>query len=334
MPNAAIRLQELPDDQLEEFIETWLDRKGHSYHRVERIGAANDKGRDVVAFLTDAKYEGPWHLYQSKRKTLGAKLGLSETIGELGKVFHHHVAGAYRTLPEKYVFVSPRGLVGSVRDLIGHPTDLKNRLVTDWERYCTKSISKAQDCPLTDDIRAAIEGYDFKQIDYMTAPLIVKDPAAGPALTKVLGELPQEAPMGLMPAAIQSHELEYIDQLRRAYEEDSGLAFADSDAVMAHADHGQHLRDQRARFYDAEAFVRFHRDNTHAEALSTFEHDVYHGVVDVYRRPHARKLHRVNEVMVQAASIAVGLIGRTVRPPVKQGICHHFANDGRMKWNP
>ena len=60
----AIRLKELDDDQLEEFVELFADRIGAGYVAVHRMGQANDKGRDVVGFLTAAKHEGPWDLFQ------------------------------------------------------------------------------------------------------------------------------------------------------------------------------------------------------------------------------------------------------------------------------
>ena len=112
MTSLAVRLTEIDDDQLEEFIELWIEQKSNDYHLVERIGAANDKGRDVIGFLNPSKHEGPWHLYQCKRKTRGSKLGRPEGLCELGKVFYHHSQGVYATLPTKYVFVSPRGIVG------------------------------------------------------------------------------------------------------------------------------------------------------------------------------------------------------------------------------
>jgi hypothetical protein len=124
MSNIAIRLQEIDDSQLEEFIELWIERKSRQYVWVERIGAANDKGRDVIGFLSERSHEGPWDLYQCKRKTRGGKLGMPETMTELGKLFHHHVQGAYRTLPMAYIFVAPRGVVAAVRDLILNPSTI------------------------------------------------------------------------------------------------------------------------------------------------------------------------------------------------------------------
>ena len=124
MSSLAVRLEEIDSSELHEFIELWVECKSQQYVRIERVGAANDKGRDVICYSSKLKHEGPWDLYQCKRKTLGRKLGTPEGINELCKLFYHHVEGAYRTLPMAYTFVSPRGVVGPLRDLIFYPSTL------------------------------------------------------------------------------------------------------------------------------------------------------------------------------------------------------------------
>jgi hypothetical protein len=332
--NFAIRLQEIDDAELEEFIELWLEHKSGQYVRVERIGAANDNGRDVVGFSSVRGHEGPWDLYQCKRKTRGGKLGTPEAMTELGKLFHHHVEGSYRTLPMAYVFVTPRGLVGPLRDLMLNPSTLGPHLIAHWDEHCATRITEKKTVALTPEIRAAINTFDFARVTYLTAPLIVKDPAAAPALSKVLGLIPDEAPPGAAPAAIQVEELPYIDQLRQVYGEASGTAFVTADDVFVHPDHGDHLRRQRTRFFEAASFSQFHRDNTAPGALEVFQNDIHHGVIEVYTDTHDSRLHRVNAVMKHAGLTQISLLGRLTGVPVRQGMCHHLANEGRLKWIP
>jgi hypothetical protein len=332
--NLAIRLQEIDDAKLEEFIELWLERKSRRYVRIERIGGVNDKGRDVIGFSSERNHEGPWDLYQCKRKTRGGKLGMPEAMTELGKLFHHHLEGAYQTLPMAYVFVAPRGVVASLRDLILNPSTVGPHLLAHWHEYCALRITDRKAVPLTAEVRASIETFDFARVSYLTAPMIVKDPAAAPALSKVLGLIPDEAPLGTVPDTIQLEELAYIDQLCKVYGEARGSSFASTDDVFAHPDHGEHLRLQRTRFFEAASFSRFHRDNTAPGAIETFQNDVYHGVIEVYGETHASCLHRVNAVMKHASQTEVSLLGRITRIPVRQGMCHHLANEGRLKWIP
>jgi hypothetical protein len=189
---------------------------------------------------------------------------------------------------------------------------------------------------LTPAICAAIQNFDFARVRYLTAPMIVKDPAAAPALSKVLGLIPDEAPPGITPDAIQEEEMIYVNQLRQIYSETTGVDFASADDVLAHFEHGDHLRLQRTRFFEAASFIRFHRDNTEPDALRVFQGDVYHGVIDVYDEAHASRLHRVNAVMKHAGATQVALLGRLTRVQVRQGMCHHLVNEkkGRLKWIP
>lgn len=333
MTSLAIRIQELDDDHLEEFVDFWATQKSQQYLSVERVGGANDKGRDVIGFLSRRRHEGPWDLYQCKRKTLHSKLGLPEALLELGKVFYHHSQGAYATLPTRIIFVSPRGIVGTLMTLLHNPSTVAAELIGNWGSYCKNKITNVP-VPLTDELKDMIEGYDFSNVEHLTAPLIVKDAAARPALVKVLGLLPEEAPPGVTPTSIQPEELAYVDQLRRVYSEASGSEIPTADEIQLHPEHGQHFRDQRTRYFDAQFFLRFHRDSTPTEALAAFREDVYHGVIDVHRQNHPSRLERLDAVMRHASALPAGLIGRVVRVPVKQGMCHHLANEGRMKWIP
>jgi len=333
----AISLKELEDDQLEEFIELFVERIGEGYVAVHRLGQANDKGRDVVGFLTDAKHEGAWHLYQSKRKTYASALGVGEALVELGKVFYHHAGGgAYKTLPTKYVFVSPRGVSGTLRDLILNPSDLRAELLAKWDTHCKTGITArgGKPTPMTPEIKALIEAYDFSQVSYLSATDIVKHPAAGPALGRVLRLPPGEAPAGEAPADLQPEEVEYLDQLRRAYGEARGVPFATVDAVLADGEYGPDLGDQRTRYFEASFFKRFHRDNTDAAALDAFQQDVYHGVIGVHRRKHMTGFDRLCAVMDHASLMPAAIGGKLARVPVRQGVCHHLANEGTMKWMP
>ena len=337
MSSLAIRLKELEDEPLEEFIELFADRIGEGYVAVHRMGQANDKGRDVVGFLTDAKHEGPWHLYQCKRKTYASVLGLGEALVELGKVFHHHAeGGAYKTLPTKYVFVSPRGIAGTLRDLILNPTDLRAELLAKWDTHCRTGITArgGKPTPLTPELKAFIDAYDFRQVSYLSATDIVKHPAAGPALGRVLRLPPGQAPVGEAPGALQPEEIEYLDQLRRVYGEARGAAFTTVDAILTDAEYGPDLGEHRTRFFEASVFKRFHRDNTDAQELAAFQKDVYLGVIGIHRRGHPTGFQRLCAVMDHASLMATAIGGTLVRVPVRQGVCHHLANEGTMKWTP
>lgn len=325
-------IKELASDELEEFVEIWAERKSKDYVQVERVGQANDKGRDIVGFVTKARHEGEWDLFQCKRKTWNSELGFGEALTELGKIFYHHVNGAYATLPRKYVFVSPRGISTTLTHHLEHPSTLKTALVDGWEKHCRTKITRKAE--LTDEIRTAIESYDFGNVGYLAASSIAKDPAAKPALVQILRLMPDEAPEGEAPDEISEMELEYLTQLQAVYGLHVGTPFNDLDEVFASLEYGDHLRLQRTRFYEACAFRDFHRDNTDKKAVDTFKKDIYHLAIDVYREPHESTFARVNAVMKHTGGVPASILGRAARAPVKQGTCHHLAIDGILRWSP
>ena len=124
----------------------------------------------------------------------------------------------------------------------------------------------------------------------------------------------------------------YIQQLIDAYAERECCA-KDKDEALSHDVHGEHLRMQRERFFDADAFARFFRDNTMQGDIDILRHDMRHGIAEAHRADYLNSLRRVDAVMMQAAVVSPsGALARHARVAVKQGICHHFANEGALKW--
>jgi hypothetical protein len=67
--------------------------------------------------------------------------------------------------------------------------------------------------------------------------------------------------------------------------------------------------------------------------LATFERDIFHGVYDTHGLTHADTMAKIAAVMIEAKNVEVsGVLQRYARVPVKQGVCHHFANDGKLPW--
>ena len=124
----------------------------------------------------------------------------------------------------------------------------------------------------------------------------------------------------------------YIQQLLDAYGERERCTI-EKEGARVHAVHGPHLRMQRERFFDADAFARFYRDNTMQADIDILRHDIRHGIAETHAVDHADSLRRHDAVMIQASVVSPsGALARHARVPVRQGICHHFANEGTLKW--
>lgn len=324
------RILSLTDDELERFVRDWVDRKVANYVECARFSGAGDLGRDVVGFLSRARHEGDWHNYQCKQygKTLPTDVG----IREIGKILFNASQGNF-TPPTRYFFVAPRGMNRNLESLIFNPSSFKARLLSEWDRLCAGSIIEKQTIPLDQGLKDFIESYDFSSIARLALDDILGDPEVNPVLTKWFGADPGPAPKGVVPTAVDASELPYIGQLVDAYGDRDGTVYADHTVIEAHPTHAPHFVRQRERFYDAAAFKRFYRDNTEKGVLDTFETDIYHGVIEECEAGHPDKLKCVDSVMSRAAAVTPsGILAPHARVPVKQGVCHHFANDYRLRW--
>ena len=329
MPKISVERQilALTDDQLEDFIRAWAELQP-GYFEVKRFAGTGDKGRDVVGYLTPKRHEGSWHNFQCKQygRTLATNLGLRE----VGKVLYFSKQGEF-TAPTRFVFVAPRGLHRDLKRYISKPSEFKNALLSGWEKHCSKGIIEGQVIPLDVGLRAFIEGWDFSNITSLTVDEIVQK-ASKPLLATWFNVDPGPPPPGVVPDEITAAELPYIQELVDAYC-DREKCTMDSKSAREHTTHGPHLFRQRERFFDADSFARFYRDNTMEKDIAALRKDVRHGIDETHRAKHADALARVDAVMIQAANIQPsGALAKHASIPVRQGFCHHFVNEGEIKW--
>lgn len=329
-PNYAIQISTLTDERLEALISDWLGRRTRHYHSRERWSGPGDLGRDVVGYLTPQRHEGDWDNFQCKQ--LSVRLSETSAFVELAKVFMHSANDEYR-LPRAYYFVAPQGVVRKVKAFIAHPERFRQAFLDRWDADIASHLVENATVPLSEAIRAAIADFDFTQLYALDAVSLADDPDMLPVLVQWFGADPGAAPGGVVPDGIEAEEAGYLAQLVQLYGERAGSLFAGPNDVLKNPSWGPHLRNQRTRYFEAAAFDRYYRDSTPPEFLTTFRSDVYQGVVDIYGDDHKDGLERVNKVMGQAASIsASGVLGKHAGPAVKQGTCHHFANEGLLPW--
>jgi hypothetical protein len=183
-PNFAIQLTALPDERLEAFVSDWLTNRTKDYDSCERWSGPGDMGRDVVGYTTSQRHEGAWDNFQCKQ--LCSKLSEKSAFVELGKIFMHAANGAY-TLPRSYTFVAPRGVVRNVHSFIAHPNKFRQAFLDRWNESIAPSLIENAVVLLTDEIRAAIEAFDFEKVYSLDAVRLTDDPSAKPVLVKWFG---------------------------------------------------------------------------------------------------------------------------------------------------
>lgn len=321
----------LDDSELEDLIKKWIADELSLYVDFVRRSGTGDRGLDAVGFATRARFDGAWDNYQCKQ--LLRPLDQGQLLGELGKVLYYSSRGEF-ILPRRYIFVAPNGITKPANILLDRPSNLRDAVVDHWDKNCGSKIISKKNVPMDDALSEALDNYDFNTVEGWDVHKIVELPRMRKNLHLHLDIDPGSAPKGKVPAEIKSSEEPYINQLKQIYENQIGTEFSDVNEVFKHVKFGPHLKDQRRRFHDAEAFQRYFRDSIPIGILEQFEIDIYDGVVDEFRSTTG--YDRVNKVMTRAGSLSVsGVFERHRRAPpsVKQGTCHQMANIRKLPWN-
>lgn len=321
----------LDDERLERFTRDWVSLRKGDYVEVQHFSGAQDLGRDVVGFVTAQRHEGEWHNYQCKQYTR-QRLPLGEGLKEIGKVLYHASRGEF-TPPARYYFVAPHGISRPLEKLIDKPSSLRRALLDGWDKHCAGRIVKGKTLARDATLEATITAFDFANVTRITLAEMMAAERIGLLLHRHFGADPGPAPAGIVPGEVQASELPYIGELIAAYGERDGVVYKEPGEVTGDRGHGQHLGAQRERFFDADSFKRFYRDNTAPETLPRLEREVAHGIADVHGRAYPDRLDRIDGVMAQAATIQPGgPLAPHAGITVKQGMCHHLVNDGKLSW--
>ncbi|WP_439148415.1 ABC-three component system protein [Vibrio sp.] len=327
----------LDDTELEKLVRRWADCQiEKEYVSAFRHGGAGDMGRDVVGFWSSDKHEGDWDNYQCKQYQKA--LPTADGMLELGKILYYAHQGHF-TAPKNYYFVAPRGINKNLKGWIENPSKLKHKLISEWDHFCkSKIISKKKDCehteiPLTPELESYISNYDFSQVETIDLDKIVLDVAFRAVLVEEFGGELLSAPDGEVPKEISDHELIYVSQILDVYSEYDQITYKTPSCLTGHDEFSEDFIDQRERFYSAEAFRAFYRDNTVGEVLDKFEKEILKGIKPSLRLKYDDSFQRMCSVLSEAGKLQPsGKLAIHGKVDVKQGYCHQFVNDEVIKW--
>jgi hypothetical protein len=319
----------MDDDELEQFTRLWVERLS-GYREVHRFAGPGDKGRDVVGFLTAQRHLGEWDNYQCKQYR--QRLGLNEGLLAVGKVLYW-ASRAEFTAPRRFYFVAPKGLNQKLTALVDKPSEFKKTLVDKWDIACGSKIISGQKIDIDPALAKALDSFDYSSIHKITVDGMLADSSIKRLLFETYGADPGDYPRGTIPPDIGVEELKYLRALVDAYEEREKVSFADHNAVFSHQTYGPDLREHRERYFEADAFQKFYRDNTSPDIIATFRRDIHFGIKAKLKEPAADTLTRIDAVMGHASMITpAGPLAKYAYVPVKQGICHHLVNDEEISW--
>lgn len=322
----------LEPGQWEEFTEEWATSL-KSYKEVERWSGPGDMGRDIVAFTTDQKYEGPWDNYQCKR--YAQKLQPKDVWVEFGKLIYYTFEGEFPT-PANYYFAASKGVGLKLQKLLANPVKLRTELIENWDAYCRKGITDTAEIPLQGALLDYLNKFDFMIFKHKTVVELVKGHATTIFHSRRFGTatFPERPPIETPPDAIQQKESRYVQQLFEVYSEKLAKQFNTPNELVAYPELAAHFNRSREVFYFAESLRNFPRDSVDPGAFNEIREEIYHGVVNTYEMDYANGYNRMANTLQQAGNLTPNCNALCIRVQTqdKHGICHHLANEDRFVW--
>lgn len=329
------KVHSMDEDSFELFVQEWLfGCRSDEYIKIEQLGGAGDKGRDIVASCRSGQED----FYQCKH--YNAPLSPSEYYVEFGKLVYYTMNGDYN-VPRKYYIVASHDIGPSLRDLIKDQSLLKKGLKENWAQYCEKKITQKQTIPLDSSLSQYIDAFDFSIIEHMPIQQIV-DEHIKTIYGKIrFGGLVVDNPELIKPSSEidnDEKEMPYIRELLRAYSEKEKRDIKNVEDLTAFPECKKNFNRQRKDYYAIETIERFVRDTfTNDNEFTCLKDEIYDGIIDVHEKNYTNGYERLNADLEQAVKVNTNkslldsklkLIGNAQR----KGTCHKLVNDNRIKW--
>lgn len=328
----AMRVRLFSPDEWEEFTEEWASSLESDYTKVRRFGGAGDLGVDIAGFCSDQGFEGEWDNYQCKRYDHPLRPG--DIWVEIGKIIYYSYLGEY-VPPRRHYFICSQDIGTSLEKLLNKPTELKVKMVENWDKHCLNGITSTASIALSDALRAHFDAFDFSVFSSRSLVELIKGHSkTGFHAVRFGGGLPPRPDPSLPPVTPGENESRYIRQLLDAYGDHLGASLPDASALDLHDSLKRDFLRQRERFYHAESLKNFARDTVPNGTFDALQDEIYHGVVDVCESGHANGFERMKATVAQASTVAAtsNPLVSSVKIQDRQGICHQLANEDRLQW--
>jgi hypothetical protein len=328
------RLQQIDEDTYEEIVLCWAkDYVKAKYESAFQFGGAGDKGRDICAYKNFQN--DVFDLYQCKH--YANKLTYSDVRLELGKLIHYTFSKAYKT-PERYYFLAPMGISASLHDLIKNEEKLKEKLRSDWKTKIEEEITKTEKIILTLELQYYLDKFDFSII-HSLEPVDFLEQFRQTAYYPYYfggGLIKRRNTSIKVSDQIDERELVYVTQLFEAYQDYSKCKVTELADIIGNYELKKHFDRSRNCFYIAETLAQFSRDNIPSteDAFEELKEEVYEQVIDICSQEHSDGYKRLLATTNSAknASYHSNPLYVELKAQDKTGICHHLANEFKLKW--
>lgn len=336
-PSATVLLEAahvihfMSSDDWEQFIlEYVLGMQIESaYVQVKRLGGTGDLGIDIAAFKSVNGLEGPWDCYQCKHYSRA--LTEADIWPELLKLFGHVARGHY-LMPDRYLFLAPKGCGTSLNRLLSSPSKLKANFQT-WLQPSATFKLLAPDVQVK--VNELVEVTDFNMFSAVQLHEVVATHKRTAYHSSRFGApLPTRPPTAPPPEYLVDNEARYIEQLIDVYREEYLEEGLDA-KVIASGSHpaGAHFQRQRVAFYSAESLRVFARDSVPPGTFEVLQGEIHSAVIDIADAAHPTGRARLDAVLHCARTVPINhVLMQVSRLDDKSGICHQLANEDKLLW--
>lgn len=312
------------------FIREMATALDTEYDQIKLLGGSGDQGVDVAGFKTEHGFEGPWDCFQAKHYR--DALNLSDVAPEILKLLFHVAMGHYR-MPDRYVFLAPKGCGLTLNRLLSKPTELRREFVK--KIAADTDLFKAIPVELQAKIDQLVDTTDFALFGSFEILDAIEVHRKTPYFhARFGGPLAPRPSHAEPPPDIGFDESRYVSQLVDVYTEKHPGETFDKDNLASHAKIGAHFRRQRLSFYRAEALRLYARDSVPEGTFEALQDDIHSGVIEIAEAEHATGMDRLSQVLTTSGQLELSshTLISVANVDDRKGICHQLANEDRLTW--
>jgi hypothetical protein len=322
------RLEIMDEDSWEDLTLELTAYWKTQYSRVVRCGGGGDKGRDVIAYNPN----GCWENFQCKHYKNA--LTLNDVVLEIGKSLYYAWAGEF-TIPNKYYFVSPKGISTQLLTHLQDSNKLKQAVIARWEKQCQKKITTTQEIELRGDLLSFINNnIDFEMFDFIPPLEIIRRHSQTPFHAIRFGAIGVKRPKPLTPPNLPTTtELTYTTALLAAFS-DAEKEKVNTKNLTGYLNYANEFNSARRNFYSADSLAKFSRDWLPADSYEDLLEECHETISPVVLSDHKSGFERYLQVSIQAATTDYSShpLHNFIKIQDKKGFCHHLANLNKVKW--
>lgn len=328
------RIEIFSPEEWELFTKEYLEVLQNDYVEIERIGGANDNGRDVIAYIEPATVKNyKWDCFQCKH--YDHSLHPSDVYVEIGKILYYTFNKDY-PIPANYFFVAPKGCGTSLSKFLTNKDLLKQKIKDNWVQSCETKITRTGGVKMEGEFLKYVENFDFGIFKKTNIKEILDKHKNHPNhIIRFGGGLPSRPKLDETAFdQIKENELVYVKQLFLSYSDESKVEYKNTDDLKSYSNYQNHFNRTRINFHYAEQLRNFYRDSLPINTFQDFQDEIYNGIIDTVEESHDNAFKKIKASEQLASTLQLSSNPLTTVSIVndRKGICHQLVNDKKIIW--